>query len=72
MESANLLPMLGEFDTRGRPCDVRYLGPRGAALETFLARDGAVCFVSGRCHGAAFGGNTLGRPSVPHTITVVP
>ena len=37
MESANLLPMLGEFDTRGRPCDVRYLGRRGAALETFLA-----------------------------------
>ena len=38
VDSANLLPMLGDFYTRGRPCDVRYLGRRGAALETFLAR----------------------------------
>ena len=68
-----LVANVGRFLHAGPP--VRrpvFRSPRGCPGNFPRARDGAVCFVSGRCHGAAFGGNTLGRPSVPYTITVVP
>lgn len=69
VESADLF---AGFEVQGRPCDVQFLGHRGATLETFLAPAMMARIVSCRADVIVIhlGGNDLDGRSYPDPIMV--